>query len=541
MALVVPHLRKKRIAPAVTLLAVFGASLLYGDGVITPAISILSAAQGMRVAAPHLHVIVLPLTIAVIIGLFIVQPRGIVRITRSFSPVMLVWFITLAVLGAYQIAQNAIVVKALWPGEAVSFFVRNRGTGFLVLGSVFLVITGAEALYADMGQFGREPIRLAWFSLVLPSLVFNYFGQGALLLRDPTAVHHPFFAMAPAWALYPLIVLSLLAAVVTSQAVINGAFALTWQAVQMGFLPRVHITHTTPGEGGQGGRIYIGAVNWILMFACIALVLHFQTTEKMANAYGVAVTTDMIFTTLLIAACAHTRWNWSFGRSVVVGAALLAVDLPFWLSNLTKIPGGGYVSLLIAVAAFMPMVAWKMGRNLLAEQNNRRILPVEDAIAMIAQSKATRVKGIAVFMSRHELDTPATLLHNLKHNKVVHEYVVLLTIKTSERPTVPLEERVTQTNLGTGFYRIILSYGFTDRVDVPASLRGCSLDGRTLDLGHTTYFLGRETLIVKAGTKFLPALWKRLFVGMSRNAESAMTFFHLPPRRVVELGAQIEI
>jgi KUP system potassium uptake protein len=538
MALVVPHLQSKKLAPLVTILALFGASLLYGDGMITPAISVLSAMEGLSYASDKLTPLVMPLTIAVLIVLFIMQSRGTSGVGKVFAPVMLIWFATLAVLGVTHIVANPHVLKALWPGAAVSFVLANHTKAFFVLGSVFLAITGAEALYADMGHFGRQPIRMAWFGLVLPSLVLNYFGQGALLLQDPTAIEHPFFHMAPSWALYPLIALSTLATVIASQAVISGAFSLTWQAVQMGFLPRVHIAHTS---GEERGQVYIGVINWILMIACIILVLHFETTDRMANAYGVAVTTDMVFTTLLITACARTRWNWSLPLSLTVGALLLCVDLPFWLSNLTKIPGGGWVPLAIALCTFFPMLAWKKGRELLAQITARRILPVEDAIAMIAQSKATRVSGIAVFMSRHENDTPATLLHNLKHNKVVHEHVILLTIRTSERPTVPPAERLSETDLGSGFRRIFLEYGFTDRVDVPASLRGVMLNGRPLDLGHTTYFLGRETLIVRAGTPLVWSLWKRVFVAMSRNAESAMTFFRLPPRRVVELGAQIEI
>ncbi|MEO5510157.1 MAG: KUP/HAK/KT family potassium transporter, partial [Longimicrobiales bacterium] len=437
-----------------------------------------------------------------------------------------------------QIAREHEVMKALWPGEAVSFFVRNRSKGFFVLGSVFLAITGAEALYADMGHFGRRPIRIAWFALVLPCLVMNYFGQGALLLRDPSAVASPFFRMAPEWALIPLVVLSTLATIIASQAVISGAFSLTAQAVQLGFLPRVHIAHTS---GEERGQVYIGVVNWVLMVACIALVLHFRTSERLGIVYGVAVTTDMVFTTLLITACARTTWSWSLPLTLSVGALLLMVDLPFWLSNLTKVPEGGYVPLAIALGIFVPMLAWKKGREGLAAIIDRRILPVEDAIAMIAQSKATRVPGVAVFMARDHRDTPPTLLHNLKHNKVVHERVILLTIRTSERPTVPVRERLTHTDLGSGFHRVVIEYGFTDQVDVPSSLRHCSIDGAQLDLPRTTYFLGRETLIVRANTPILAGLWKHIFVMLNRNAESAMTFFRLPPQRVVELGAQIEI
>ena len=537
MALVVPHLQRRKMVPMVTVLALFGASLLYGDGMITPAISVLSAMEGLQTKNPSLHPFIIPLTIAVLVALFIMQSKGTHKVGRIFAPVMVLWFLTLALLGIVQIAHDPRVLQALSPLHAVSFFARNEARAFFVLGSVFLAITGAEALYADMGHFGRGPIRLAWFSLVLPCLVLNYFGQGALLLHNAAAIRNPFFEMAPSWAQYPLIALSTGATVIASQAVISGAFSLTWQAVQMGFLPRMHIAHTS---GEERGQVYIGVVNWVLMIAAIGLVLHFRTTDAMANAYGVAVTTDMVFTTLLIAACARTRWGWSLPVTLLVGGLLLLVDLPFWFSNLTKVPVGGWVPLAIALCIFTPMLAWKKGRELLAAITARRILPVEDAIAMIAASNATRVSGIAVFMSRHENDTPATLLHNLKHNKVVHERVVLLTIRTSEKPTVPAEERIKAVDLGSGFHRVILEYGFTDRVDVPASLRGLMLETKAIDLGHTTYFLGRETLIVRAGTPWY-AMWKRVFVAMSRNAESAMTFFRLPPRRVVELGAQIEI
>ncbi|HEX6693945.1 MAG TPA: KUP/HAK/KT family potassium transporter, partial [Longimicrobiales bacterium] len=394
-------------------------------------------------------------------------------------------------------------------------------------------------LYADMGHFGRRPIRIGWFALVLPALMLNYFGQGALLLQRPDVIDNPFFYMAPRWALYPLIGLATMATVIASQAVISGAFSLTSQAIQMGYLPRMHISHTS---GEERGQVYISVVNWTLMVACISLVLGFRSTQALAGAYGVAVTTDMVFTTLLIATCARVRWNWSLPVAVTVGLGLLCVDVPFWLANLTKIPHQrGWVPLAIAGVIFSCMMAWKKGRELLAAVIDRRILPVNDAIAMIAQSRATRVPGIAVFMSRHQADTPPTLLHNLKHNKVVHEHVVLLTVKTSERPHVPPRERLAASDLGSGFHRVVLEYGFTDPVDVPSSLRHCTLDGRPLDLGRTTYFLGRETLIVRANTPFVSGFWKHLFVMMSRNAESAMTFFRLPPRRVVELGAQIEI
>ncbi len=538
MALVVPNLQNRKMVPVVTMLALFGASLLYGDGMITPAISVLSATEGLHEVSSRFDPFVIPLAIGILVGLFIMQSRGTHSIGKIFAPIMITWFITIAFLGVLQILREPYVLKALWPGEAVSFFVRNESRGFFVLGAVFLAITGAEALYADMGHFGRRPIRLAWFALVLPCLVLNYFGQGALLLRDSAAVASPFFRMAPSWALIPLVILSTAATVIASQAIISGAFSLTWQAIQMGFLPRLHISHTS---GEERGQVYIGVVNWVLMVACILLVLTFRTSEHLAIIYGVAVTTDMVFTTLLITACARTKWQWSLPLVLSVGALLLAVDIPFWFANLAKVPQGGWVPLVIAFCIFLPMLAWKKGRELLSSIIDRRILPVEDAIAMIAQSKAIRVPGVAVFMSRDMRDTPPTLLHNLKHNKVVHERVVLLTIRTSERPTVPSRERLTSHDLGSGFLRVVIEYGFTDQVDVPSSLRYCMMDGKPLDLARTTYFLGRETLIVRPNTPILEGIWKHLFVMMSRNAESAMTFFRLPPRRVVELGAQIEI
>ncbi len=538
MALVLPNLKNRRMVPLITMLALFGASLLYGDGMITPAISVVSATEGLKEVSSWFDPLVLPLAIVILIGLFIMQSRGTHKIGRIFAPIMVGWFLTIAFLGVMQILQEPHVLRALSPTEAVNFFVTNRAKGFFVLGSVFLAITGAEALYADMGHFGRRPIRIAWFALVLPCLILNYFGQGALLLRDPAAAINPFFKMAPSWALIPLVILSTAATVIASQAVISGAFSLTWQAVQMGFLPRVHISHTS---GEERGQVYIGVVNWALMVACIALVLTFQTSEKLGIIYGVAVTTDMVFTTLLIMICARIKWQWSLPLTLAVGAVLLAVDLPFWFANLVKVPQGGWVPLAIAFCIFFPMLAWKKGRDQLAAIIDRRILPVEDAIAMIAQSKAMRVPGIAVFMARDQRDTPPTLLHNLKHNKVVHERVVLLTITTSERPTVPVRERLTTTDLGSGFHRVVIEYGFTDQVDVPSSLRHCIVDGKPLDLARTTYFLGRETLIVRPNTPIIAGIWKHVFVMLSRNAESAMTFFRLPPRRVVELGAQIEI
>ncbi|HYJ78567.1 MAG TPA: potassium transporter Kup [Longimicrobiaceae bacterium] len=536
-ALVVPRRATSRASGVLVLLGLFGASLLYGDSMITPAISVLSAVEGLEVATPLFAPYVVPITVVILVGLFSIQRHGTGSVGKVFGPLTLLWFVTLGVLGVSEIVRHPAVLAAVSPYHGAAFFARNGTAGFLVLGSVFLVVTGGEALYADMGHFGRRPIRLTWFSIVLPALLLNYFGQGALLARDPAAAEHPFFLMAPGWATYPLVVLATAATVIASQAVISGAFSLTRQAVQLGYLPRMDIEHTSAREIGQ---IYIPGVNWLLMLACIGLVVGFGESSGLAAAYGVAVTTDMVFTTLLFAAVARMRWRWAWWRVGLLAAAFLVVDLAFWGANLVKIPHGGWFPLLVAAAIFTLMTTWKKGRGILAGRLQTTSLPFDLFMADVEKRQPPRVPGTAVFMYGNPTGTPPALLHNLVHNKVLHERVVLLTVENLEIPLVDDAERVSTVAVGHGFYRITIRYGFTEDPDIPAALALVDEPGLDLRRMQTSYFLGRETLI--PSKKPGMAMWREhLFSIMSRNARPATSFFQLPPNRVVELGAQIEL
>jgi KUP system potassium uptake protein len=519
------------------LAGLFGASLLYGDSMITPAISVLSAVEGLNVATPLLEPYVIPITVVILVALFAVQSRGTAGIGRVFGPVTMLWFLTLAVLGVSQIVRSPGVLAAVNPAYGFSFFAENGWSGFLVLGSVFLAVTGGEALYADMGHFGAGPIRFTWFMLVLPALLLNYFGQGALILRDPSAIEHPFFHMAPQWALYPLVALSTMATVIASQAVISGAFSLTRQAVQLGYLPRLHIEHTSERQIGQ---IYIPSVNWLLMACCIGLVFGFRNASNLASAYGVAVTTDMVFTTLLFAFVARSRFGWAKWKVGLLAGAFLVVDLAFWGANIVKIPSGGWFPLVIAAGFFICMTTWKMGRQILSQRMQDRTLPVKLFLKDLAGNRYIRVPGTAVYMYGNAEGTPPALLHNLMHNKVLHERVVLLTVETQEIPVVDEAERVEVEEMGQGLFRVMLRYGFTEDPDIPTALQLAKERGLVFKPMETSYFLGRETLIASKNPGM--AIWReQLFSVMSRNARSATSFFGLPPNRVVELGAQIEL
>jgi KUP system potassium uptake protein len=519
------------------LIGLFGASLLYGDSMITPAISVLSAVEGLEIATPFFQPYVIPITITILVMLFAVQRRGTAGIGRVFGPVTLVWFATLGALGIRQIVQRPDVFVALNPGYGAMFFIRNGWPGYLVLGSVFLVVTGGEALYADMGHFGKRPIRATWFAVVLPCLLLNYFGQGALILNDPAAVEHPFFLMAPKWSLYPLVALTTVATVIASQAVISGAFSLTRQAVQLGYLPRLRIEHTSERQIGQ---IYIPSVNWLLMLACIGLVIGFGTSSNLAAAYGVAVTTDMVFTTILFGVVATQRFGWEQWKVAWMVAGFLAVDLAFWGANIVKIPHGGWFPLLIAGVFFTVMTTWKMGRSILASRLQEQTLPVSLFMQDFDANRFTRVPGTAVYMYGNSDGIPPALLHNLMHNKVLHESVVLLSVETQEIPVVAKAERISVSPLGHGLYRVVMRYGFTEEPDIPKELSRISEPGLELKPMETSYFLGRETII--ASKKPGMAIWReKMFAVMARNARPATSFFKLPPNRVVELGAQIEI
>ena len=519
------------------IMGLFGAALLYGDGMITPAISVLSAVEGLSVATPLFDPYIIPITIAILVGLFWFQHRGTAGVGAVFGPVTLVWFLVLSVLGIAQIIREPGVLVAVNPWYGLEFFLRNGWTGFLVLGSVFLVVTGGEALYADMGHFGPRPIKLAWFAVVLPALLLNYFGQGALLLRRPAAVANPFYHMAPDWALYPLVAMSTAATVIASQAVISGAFSLTRQAIQLGYCPRLDIEHTSAQEIGQ---IYLPAVNWGLMLACIGLVIGFGSSGNLAAAYGVAVTTTMVITTLLFFFVVVHRWHWPLPLAILLCAAFLAFDLAFFGANSLKIAHGGWFPLLVAILVFTCMATWKRGRDILAKRMRITAVPIAEFLKHLEAFAPARIPGTAVFMNGTSEGTPSALLHNLKHNKVVHERLIILNVATEEIPHVPKQDRVTVERLGPGMYRVIVHYGFMEDPNIPRVLAEVSFDDWRFNPMQTTFFLGRETLI--STKKPGMARWREhLFIFLSRNARSATSFFGLPPNRVVELGAQVEL
>ena len=519
------------------LIGLFGASLLYGDGMITPAISVLSAVEGLEVVTPVFRPYVVPITIVILIILFAVQSRGTAKIGAIFGPVMLAWFLVLAALGLRHVIAHPAVMAAVNPMHGIQFFARNGLTGFLVLGSVFLAVTGGEALYADMGHFGKRPIRLAWFVVVLPALLINYFGQGALVIADPRAAEHPFFQLAPEWALIPLVVLTTLATVIASQAVISGAFSLTRQAVQLGYLPRVDIEHTSSTQIGQ---IYIPGLNWLLAIACVGLVVGFRSSSNLAAAYGVAVTTDMVFTTILLAVVARTRWQWSLPATAAMAIGFLVFDLGFWTAGLTKIPSGGWFPLVIAAAVFTIMTTWKRGRRILADRLNESALSITELAERIKTAAPMRVKGTAVYLTRDPKLVPHSLLLNLKHNKVLHERIVFLGMFTDAKAYVPDAERVHLETLSPNVYRVNANHGFAEDPEVPAVMERCRRMGLDINLDETTFFVGRETLL--ATDRPGMAIWReRLFSRLARNAHRATRFFKIPPNRVVELGAEIEL
>jgi KUP system potassium uptake protein len=536
-ALVTPGENSDRTHRNLLLLGLFGTALVYGDGMITPAISVLSAVEGLEVATPWFTPYIQPITIAIIIGLFLLQKHGTAKVGRVFGPVTLLWFVTLAVLGIANIRLAPGVLTALNPLHALWFFVANGWHGFVVLGSVFLVVTGGEALYADMGHFGPKPIRLAWFAVVLPALLLCYFGQGALIMSDPSAVANPFYRMAPAWALYPLVALATAATVFASQALISGAFSLTRQAVQLGYAPRTRIAHTSASEIGQ---IYIPGINWGLMLACIALVIGFRTSSNLAAAYGLAVTTTMVVTALLFFFVAREQWRWPLWKAATITGFFLVFDLAFWGANLLKIPHGGWFPLVIGAGIFTLLTTWKRGRAILAERLNSQSSPLDDFLVGLKAHPPQRVIGTAVFMYSQPKYVPPALLLNLTHNNVLHHRVILLSVTTKKVPTVAAEDRARVTVIGDGIYQVMLRYGFMDNVDVPAALIALDQPGLTIDPATLTYFLGRETVL--ASDKPGMALWREhLFGMMTRNARSASSYFRLPPGRVVELGAQVEI
>ncbi|MDQ3137096.1 MAG: potassium transporter Kup [Gemmatimonadota bacterium] len=552
LALVRPLTKARGPRALLISFGLFGAALLYGDGVITPAISVLGAVEGISVATPALDRFVWPIAVVILTALFWVQRQGTADLGRVFGPVMVVWFVSIALLGVRGIAMNPAVLAALNPAYALDLFLRDAGLAFLVLGSVVLVLTGGEALYADMGHFGRRPIRIAWFAVVLPCLLLNYFGQSALLLERPAAAVNPFYSLVPGWALYPMVVVSTAAAIVASQALISGAFSLTRQAVQLGYSPRVTIVHTSKTEIGQ---IYIPEVNTALWVGCLALVIGFRSSTNLAAAYGIAVTGTMIITTLLFHTVARERWHWPLWRARALTGLILAVDVAFFAANLVKIPEGGWFPLVVALGIYLLMTTWNRGRDRLAAIVRESTLPMDLFLADVGRRQPHRVPGTAVFLTSNSSGAPPVLLHHLKHNKVLHEKVMLMSVVTEEIPAVDEADRVDCRELGQGFYEVVAHYGFMESPDVPAALLAL---GNTSENGHpvgvkvmeTSFYLGRETLIVTRGPSKDAATgdglarmsrWrKRLFALMTRNARTATAFFGLPPNRVVELGAQIQ-
>lgn len=528
-------------APAVTLvgtLGIFATALFYGDSMITPAISVLSAVEGLNVARPELGPYVLPLTTVILLGLFLIQRHGTATVGTLFWPVMVLWFVVLAILGVRAIALNPQVLWALSPHHAVNFFVRDGVLAFLAMGSVFLVVTGAEALYADMGHFGRLPIRLAWYLFALPALILNYFGQGALLLANPGAIENPFFRLAPPWAVLPLVVLATLATVIASQAVISGAFSATRQAIQLGYVPRMTIQHTSEKEKGQ---IYIPFLNWSLMVFVVALVLGFGSSSNLAAAYGVAVSGTMLISTMLIAVIMATLWKWSRRKWVPIVAVFLAIDAVFFLANATKIPHGGWFPLVIGFLVFVTLTTWKRGRELIFARRRRDTLTIEEFLNSLSEN-VVRIPGRAVFFTGPHENVPASLLHNLKHNKVLHERVILLTVLIEDIPFVPESQRIESADLGKGLRRLALRFGYMQTPDVPKAFAHADTDhlGFFYEPMSISYFLNRVTVVpsLQHGLSF----WRKcLFAWMVRSSTSAMKFFHLPINRVVEMGSQVDI
>ena len=521
---------------AIVMLAVVATALFFGDAIITPAISVLSAVEGLTIVEARLSPLVLPIAVGILIALFVVQSRGTAAISRYFGPIMVVYFAVLAGLGVFHIIQRPDVLAALSPHHAALFFARDPGFAFLALGSVVLAVTGAEALYADMGHFGRKPIVTAWLYVVFPSLILNYLGQCALLLTDPAAVANPFYFMAPENFRLPLVILATLATIIASQALITGVFSVVKQAVQLGFMPRVQIEHTSATAAGQ---IYVPIANWALMVAVILLVLTFQASTNLAAAYGLAVTGTMLITTCLIGILAHSVWNWPWWRTTLVIGLFVVVDVAYFAANVIKIPDGGWLPLLVGLVLFTLLTTWSRGRELMRERMAESAIPMEVFIKSTANS-ATRVPGTAVFMASAASGVPSAMLHNIKHNKILHERILVLTVQIQDMPYVDEADRIVFKDLGEGFYRIKMRFGFLEETNIPLTLAKVDLCGPKFDMMQTSFFLSRQTLIASK----IPgmAIWReKIFAWMLRNSASAMSFFGLPTNRVVELGSQVEI
>lgn len=518
-------------------LGLFGAALLVGDGMITPAISVLSAIEGLQVATPLFLPYVIPITLLVLAGLFLNQHHGTARIGAVFGVCVMIWFITIGALGIYGISQNPSILQAINPIYAISYFIENGFDGVIVLGAVFLAVTGGEAIYADMGHFGRAPIRNAWFMVAFPGLILNYFGQGALLLSSPENVVNPFYRLAPSWAVYPLVVLATIATVIASQAVISGVFSLTRQAIQLGYAPRFRIVHTSSEEIGQ---IYIPQINWALFVAVCWLVLTFKTSSSIASAYGIAVSATMIITSILACSVAVRLWKWHWLKTIAVFAVFFFADIVFIGANLSKVADGGWFPLTVGAAIFTLMTTWRKGRQILMQRLKEKSIPFSQFIQKTTSPPPTRVSGIAVFMTGDPEGTPPALLHNFRHNKILHARNVLLTVLTEEVPHIPAKDRVAIETLNENFYRISAYYGFMETPSIQDILESCAANGVFFPIEEITFFLGRETLIPTKQPGM--AIWREhLFSFMSKNAERATAYFKIPNNQVVELGIQVEI
>ncbi|PWC83760.1 potassium transport protein Kup [Azospirillum sp. TSO5] len=519
-------------------IGVMGASLFYGDSLITPAISVLSAVEGLHVVAPALDSYVIPITLTILVGLFVLQRFGTEKVGKLFGPVMMVWFLTLAALGIGQIVRYPGVLGAIWPGHAVEMLFEHGWHGFLLLGAVVLAVTGAEALYADMGHFGRKPIRGAWYIIVLPSLLLCYFGQGALLLHEPEAIENPFFHLAPDWAQVPLLLLATAATIIAGQAVISGAYSVTLQAMHLRYLPRMEVMHTSEHEKGQ---IYMPQLTWLLLAGVIVLVLSFQTSSNLAAAYGIAVTGTMVATTLLAYKVARSLGRWKLWQAVLALVVFLSVDLAFFLSNLIKVEEGGWFPLVVGAMVFLLMATWRRGREVVRKRLAEDALPFDMLLERLKGGSVQRVPGTAVFLTGNPRGLPPGLLHSLKHYKVLHQRVVLLTVDIEDVPHVPDDQRFELKALSAGFFRLIVHFGFKDEPDIPQALEIRRIPGLPFEPMETTYFVSRETLIRTHGKSGLPRWQEPLFIFLSKLSSSASEYFCIPPNRVVELGMQLEI
>jgi KUP system potassium uptake protein len=526
-----------RATAVLVIMGLIGGSFFYGEVVITPAISVMSAIEGLEIAAPSLDPFIVPMSIAVLTLLFAIQKHGTGMVGKLFAPVMLVWFLVLAILGVSGIMKNPEVLHALNPAYAVEFFVHYKSVSFFALGAVVLAITGVEALYADMGHFGKVPIRLAWFSVVLPSLALNYFGQGALLLSDPKAIKNPFFLLAPEWALIPMLILATLATVIASQAVISGVFSLTRQAVRLGYLPGMRIIHTSERESGQ---IYIPVINWVLYFAVLIVIISFEHSSNLAAAYGIAVTGTMVLTAMLSCTVAVKNWHWNKLAVAVILVLMLCIDVPLFTANLVKIFSGGWLPLCLGLVMFIIMTTWKSERFRLLRRMHEHGNSLEAMIASLEKSPPVRVPGTAVYMSRALNVIPFAMLHNLKHNKVLHERVVLLTLRTEDAPYVHNVRRVTIEQRSPTFWRVVASYGWRETPNVEEIFHRCGLEGLNCRMMETSFFMSHESLIIGKRPWYL-RLRGKLFLALQRNALRAPDQFEIPPNRVIELGTQVEI